>query len=68
MNLDQIGLRLKHLLEVVDQLEFNAEQNRRQIAETRHIVVGIARAFHVAEESARKKLSPRRALVAKKRK
>lgn len=69
MNLDQLSLRLKHLLEVVDRLEFNAEQNRRQIAETRQIVVRIARAFHVAGETARKKPSPhRRTLVSKKRK
>ena len=64
MKLNELSLQLKQMLEVVDRLEFNAEQNRRQIAETRLLVLRVARALHVAEQNP-KMISARKRIVTK---
>ena len=53
--------QLKHLLNLVDKLEFNAEQNRKQIAETRLLVAGLVRTIYFA-----KKLGGRKAVSKRK--
>ena len=59
--------RLKELLNAVDRLEFNVEQNRKQIAETRLLVANVARSVYFSEGSARGK-TPRKSKVASKKK
>lgn len=55
MKRDILISRLKHLLNMVDKLEFNVEQSRKQISETRLLVAEIARTVYFAEKAARRK-------------
>jgi hypothetical protein len=55
MKRDTLISRLKQLLNAVDKLEFNVEQNRKQIAETRLLVANLARTIYFAEKTARRK-------------
>ena len=66
MKRDALISRLKQLLNAVDQLEFNVEQNRKQIAETRLLVAKLARTVYFSKKpatkvkTARKRPSPRK--------
>jgi hypothetical protein len=55
MKRNALLLQLKHLLNAVDKLEYSAEQNRKQIAETRLLVANFARALYFAKESPARK-------------
>jgi hypothetical protein len=67
MKRDLLISRLKHLLNMVDKLEFNIEQSRKQISETRLLAADIARAVYFAEKAARRKTLRKQKPSAKKR-